>query len=291
MVAPLDRHRPAQVGDDVAGEIARRAGGKRSVDPRIDRQDDVEHLRLAGIFRPVQIARPKLDPHHAVGRNARQQGRQRFGFGARPRAVEHDIARRAGKAADVVIALLERESGYALGDVERIARRERHEEGGVISSDPRGLCRHRHCRHQRDRRDRNCQVTHGSPLYCCANTVSADRAIVSSPVRPIDQRIDGKGSGKGVAERVAAVITSEDCTILCDVTPQGTPSYRLSAICEFDADQRCPLSTYNDRLGDIPLSTRFRRLDAIRPSLVSADSSGHFHFMKDGSKEGLGETR
>ncbi len=84
-------------------------------------QDDVEHLALAGIVGAVEVARAELDPHHALRRDALQGRVERFRLGARPGAVDDDIARRPGEAAHVGAVLagaeVELEAGNVLDDV------------------------------------------------------------------------------------------------------------------------------------------------------------------------------
>ena len=138
-VAALEQGRARKIGDDEPGVAASRAGGHAAVEARIGREDDVEHLALARIFGAVEIARPQFDADDPAGRDARQDCLKRFRLGARPGAVEHDIARRPGKAANVIIALLQREARHAARDVERAARREGGEESGIVARAARRL--------------------------------------------------------------------------------------------------------------------------------------------------------
>ena len=101
-------------------------GGDVGVEAALRRHDDVQHLALAGIIGTEQVAGADLDPNHLLGRDSRERDVERFGLGARPGAVDHDIAGGARKAAHVDLALVglgraevERETGHALGDVER----------------------------------------------------------------------------------------------------------------------------------------------------------------------------
>ena len=131
---------PLAVGDDYAGVVAfGREGGVagKSAAAALD-QDQVGDLRLARIVGAVKIAWSNLDALHPAGRDSAEIGIERFRLGARALAIDHDVSRNSGEAADVspVDAVIgpevERESGEPLDNVERCARRIDREEGRVI---------------------------------------------------------------------------------------------------------------------------------------------------------------
>ena len=110
----FDQRRCAARRAHLAGIIARGGGLHRACQPAPGREDQVQHLRLAGVIRAEQIARPDLDPRDAAGGNARQQGLQRLALGARALAVDDDVARRLAEAAHRGIDRLDHEARHAL---------------------------------------------------------------------------------------------------------------------------------------------------------------------------------
>ena len=83
------------------------------------------------------VARPNIDLDHLARRDARQEILETFRFGARPSAIDDDIAGDSGKAAHVgtvrIAAWIEREAGNTLNDVVRRARCVLGEVSGIIT--------------------------------------------------------------------------------------------------------------------------------------------------------------
>ena len=107
--------------------------------PEAGRQDDVEHLALARIFRAVEVARAKLDADHRLRgmRASNVSSDSDLELGRAP--LNTTLPAAPGKPADVAIALLEREPGTRRAMSSAVRGREGGEESGVVARRARRL--------------------------------------------------------------------------------------------------------------------------------------------------------